>query len=272
MWCSGGWCRGFIPRRGRIPVDTSAGASHRGRSPRRTRRGMMEGRAQENERMAAAGKACEPSHGNAPVQSPPLARPGPGAVWSFVVASIWILMHPERGGRGAAIAGLLFFGPAGAAMLWSAMKGKAFPQRARTRTRIHYLIAPAVLVFTLPGTLKFLFALPLLAAWLLLFPRYESRRVVVLAAAAAAAIAIAQAAVFGISVAIRMSEASRHQKSNDPGGVRIVRDRARRAGALGRAKALARDRRLRIASRAVRGQARLSRRTGRVVAEKGVEG
>ena len=132
--------------------------------------------------------------------------PGLGCL-AFVVASIWILMHPERGGRGAAIAGLLFFGPAGAAMLWSAMKGKAFPQRARTRTRIHYLIAPAVLVFTLPGTLKFLFALPLLAAWLLLFPRYESRRVVVLAAAAAAAIAIAQAAVFGISVAIRMSEA-----------------------------------------------------------------
>lgn len=116
-------------------------------------------------------------------------------------------MHPERGGRGAAIAGLLFFGPAGAVMLWSAMKGKAFPQRARTRTRIHYLIVPAVLLITLAGALKFLFALPLLAAWLLLFPRYESRRLVVLAASAAATIAVVQAAFFGISAANLMVEA-----------------------------------------------------------------
>jgi hypothetical protein len=146
-----------------------------------------------------------------PVPTLPSSRlrwlaPGLGCI-AFVVASIWILMHPERGGRGAAIAGLLFFGPAGAVMLWSAMKGKAFPQRARTRSRIHYLIAPAVLLFTLPGTLKFLFALPLLAAWLLLFPRYESRRIAVLASLAAAAIAIGQAVVFGISLANLRAEA-----------------------------------------------------------------
>jgi hypothetical protein len=132
--------------------------------------------------------------------------PGLGCL-AFVFASIWILIHPERGGRGAAIAGLLFFGPAAAAMLWSAMKGNAFPRRARTRSRIHYLIVPAVLLITLAGALKVLLALPLLAAWLLLFPRYESRRVVVLAASAAAAIAVVQAVVFGISVATLMAEA-----------------------------------------------------------------
>jgi hypothetical protein len=132
--------------------------------------------------------------------------PGLGCL-AFVFASIWISMHPERGGRGAAIAGLLFFGPGGAAMLWSAMKGKAFPQRARSRSRIHYLIVPAVLLITLPDALRFPFALPLLAAWLLLFPRYESRRIVLLAAAAAAVIAIAQVIVFGISVAYLMAEA-----------------------------------------------------------------
>jgi hypothetical protein len=132
--------------------------------------------------------------------------PGLGCLL-FVVASIWILMHPERGGRGAAIAGLLFFGPAGVALLWSAMKGNAFPQRARTRSRIQYLILPAVLLITLPGALKFLFALPLLAAWLLLFPRYESRRVLVVAAAAAATIAVVQAIAFGLSVATGLPDA-----------------------------------------------------------------
>jgi hypothetical protein len=132
--------------------------------------------------------------------------PGLGCL-GFVVASIWILMHPERGGRGAAIGGLLFFGPAGLALLWAAMNGKAFPQRARTRSRLQYLILPALLLITLPGALKFLFALPLLVAWLLLFPRYESRRALVVAAAAAATIAVVQAIVFGISMATGLPDA-----------------------------------------------------------------
>jgi hypothetical protein len=132
---------------------------------------------------------------------------------AFVVASIWILMHPERGGRGAAIAGLLFFGAGGAAVLWSGLKGKAFPQRARTRSRLQYLVLPAALLVTLPGALKFLFALPLLAAWLLLFPRYESPRTTVLAASSAAAIAVVQAVMLGISAARHIAEA---------GGIRDV--------------------------------------------------
>jgi hypothetical protein len=132
--------------------------------------------------------------------------PGLGCL-AFVFASIWILLHPELGGRVAAISGLLFFGPAGAAMLWSAMRRKSFPQRARTRSRIQSLIVPAVLLVTLAGALKFLFALPLLLAWLLLFPRYESRRITVLAASAAAAIAVAQAVMFGISMTNVMAEA-----------------------------------------------------------------
>ena len=61
---------------------------------------------------------------------------------AFVLASIWILMHPERGGRGVGIAGLLFFGLGGVVMLWSALKGKAFPQRAR-RQSAHPLPDPS---------------------------------------------------------------------------------------------------------------------------------
>ncbi len=95
---------------------------------------------------------------------------GAGGLWMLLSGTGW---HDTIWGA----VGVLFFGLGGVALLRLAMKdGASLKRHIRAPTRIQPFIIPAVLLFTLPWSLKLWFCLPLLAAWALLFPRYEDKR------------------------------------------------------------------------------------------------
>ncbi len=119
---------------------------------------------------------------------------GAGGLWMLLGGTGW---HDRIWGA----VGVLFFGLGGVAVLRLAMKdGASLKRHIRAPTRIQPFIIPAVLLFTLPWSLKLWFCLPLLAAWALLFPRYQDKRALIAACALAAAIAVGQAVLFGLAL------------------------------------------------------------------------
>jgi hypothetical protein len=119
---------------------------------------------------------------------------GAAGLWMLLSGTGW---HDKIWGA----VGVLFFGVGGVAVLRSATKDRASLKRQiRSPTRIQPFIVPAVLLFTLPWSLKLWFCVPLLLAWALLFPRYEDRRALIAACVLAAAIAVGQAVLFSLAL------------------------------------------------------------------------